>query len=139
MNYTVSNKQYYFLTGLPRSGNTLLSSLLNQHKDIYVSQISPLSSVLWGMEQLLSDPNVIRSESHFNRLQNILQDTTTNYYKDINKPIIIDREKTWGTPPNLSLVLKYITKSPKFIITLRSIPHIVCSSINLMRDHIYNG
>ncbi len=32
------NKKYFFITGLPRTGNTLLSSLLNQNPDITKQQ-----------------------------------------------------------------------------------------------------
>jgi hypothetical protein len=44
-------KTLYFLGGLPRSGSTLLGSLLNQHSDIYVSPTSPLGDVVTDIEQ----------------------------------------------------------------------------------------
>ena len=41
------NKTYHFLAGLPRSGNTLLSAILNQNPDIYSTPLSPLPTFMW--------------------------------------------------------------------------------------------
>jgi hypothetical protein len=38
-------KKYFFLTALPRSGNTLLSVLINQHKKIKVSANSLIPEI----------------------------------------------------------------------------------------------
>ena len=39
-------KTYYFMGGLPRTGITLLSALLNQNPDIYVGTTSPILGFL---------------------------------------------------------------------------------------------
>jgi len=39
-------KTLFFLSGLPRSGSTLLGSLLNQHPEIYATPTSPLADLL---------------------------------------------------------------------------------------------
>ena len=36
------NKKYYFMGGLPRSGSTLLSSILNQNPRFYSGPSSPV-------------------------------------------------------------------------------------------------
>ena len=47
-------KTLYFLGGFPRSGSTLLGSLLNQHPDIYVSPTSPLGDVVTDIEKIFN-------------------------------------------------------------------------------------
>ena len=45
-------KTYFFLSGLPRSGSTLLSSILNQNPDIYCSpEQSLICDFLYQNEQ----------------------------------------------------------------------------------------
>ena len=44
-------KTYHLLAGLPRSGNTLLSAILNQNPDIYSSPLSPITGMLWDFDQ----------------------------------------------------------------------------------------
>ena len=48
-------KQFYFLSGLPRSGSTLLSSILNQDERVYASANSPLLDMLYYNEQYWRD------------------------------------------------------------------------------------
>ena len=38
-------KQYYFISGLPRSGSTLLSAILRQNPDFYADIASPVEAV----------------------------------------------------------------------------------------------
>jgi hypothetical protein len=39
---THDEKKFFFMAGLPRSGGTLLSSILSQNPDVYVSPQSTL-------------------------------------------------------------------------------------------------
>ena len=36
------NKKYYFMAGLPRSGSTLLKSIINQNPDVHTEPVSPI-------------------------------------------------------------------------------------------------
>ena len=129
-------KQYYFLAGFPRSGNTLLSSILNQNPEIYSSPLSPINSVMWNFEQTNDINEHIKINSKSN-LDKILKNIMNNYYEDINEPIIIDREKMWATSGNINLIKKYITKDPKIIFTVRPILEILTSFINILPEHSY--
>jgi sulfotransferase len=130
-------KKYYFLAGLPRSGNTLLSSILNQNPDIYSSPLSPITTMLWDFEKSASqNENVIRL-NNISPVVNVAKNIIINYYSEITKPIIIDREKAWGTEPNLRLIKKYITEKPKIIFTVRPIIEVLASFINILPDYSY--
>ena len=39
-------KTFYFLAGLPRSGSTVLASILNQNPEVYVTPTSPMLDLL---------------------------------------------------------------------------------------------
>ena len=39
-------KTYHFLAGLPRSGSTVLASILNQNPEVYVTPTSPMLDLL---------------------------------------------------------------------------------------------
>ena len=42
-------KKVFFLVGLPRAGNTLLSSILNQNSDIAVTANSITADILYNL------------------------------------------------------------------------------------------
>jgi len=108
-------KKYHFLAGLPRSGNTLLSSILNQNEKIYSSHLSPISTILWDVQQSAFQNEYTLRSNNIDAANSIIQNIIVNYYSKINKPIIIDREKAWATPGNLTTIKKYITSEPKII------------------------
>jgi sulfotransferase len=129
-------KKYHFLAGLPRSGNTLLSSILNQNPDIYSSPLSTTLAILSNTHDFIQNSQNVKRGNKDNIIQftkNILK----NYYKDIDKSIIIDREKVWGTPINLPLIKNYIDSNPKIIFTVRPVIEILTSFINILPENSY--
>jgi len=125
-------KTLHFLAGLPRSGNTLLSSILNQNPLIHSSALSPISALLWQYQLANTyDENLTRlndKQGYVNAGKKLIH----NFYEHIDKPIIIDRNKAWGTPPNLQNIKNIITPNPKIIFTTRPIIEILASFINIM-------
>ena len=133
------NKTYHFLAGLPRSGNTLLSAILNQNPDIYSSPLSPLPSLIWDYVNCASRlEQVGRNKENEDRAKTQLFLFFDTFYKDVNKPIIFDRDKDWGTPHNLELIKKYVTPNPKIIITVRDILEIIASFVSMDAHYIKN-
>ena len=47
------NKTFYFISGLPRSGSTVLRSLLNQNPRFYTGSASPVLSTMYAVENHL--------------------------------------------------------------------------------------
>ena len=138
------DKTYHFLSGLPRSGNTLLSALLNQNPDIYSTPISPISTYMWDFSTSVdAQESVDRNIENKIRSEIFLSSFLDNYYKEIQKPVVIEREKVWGTPANLNLIKKYITPNPKIIFTVRDILEILASFVRFdpqyLKNEIYNN
>jgi sulfotransferase len=131
------NKTYNFLSGLPRSGNTLLSAILNQNPDIHSTALSPVSGIMWNLlDSIKNLENVNRTLDNQVRCQKFMSSVIDNFYKDIDKTTIIDREKMWGTPGNLDLIKQYITPTPKIIFTVRDILDILASFVKMNADYI---
>lgn len=123
-------KEYYFLTSLPRSGNTLLGSIINQNPKISLTANSILTDVIYQLS-LIKNYSIYKNFPDENSFNNIIKNVFNNYYKDWKAKHIIDRAP-WGTPGNLSL-LKSIIKKPKFIILYRPILECLASFIKIER------
>jgi hypothetical protein len=121
-------KNIYFLTGLPRAGNTLLGSLLNQNKKITLTANTLLCDIIENIG-VLKNSLIFKNFPDHNSLDNIIKNIFNNYYSDWNAEHIIDRGP-WGTPGNLKN-LKKIIKQPKFIILYRPILEILASFIKI--------
>lgn len=121
-------KEYYFLSGLPRSGNTLLGSIINQNPKVSVTANTILTDVIYQLH-LLKDYEIYKNFPDEKSLNNIIKNVFNNYYKDWKAEFIIDRG-SWGTPTNLEL-LKSIIKKPKFIILYRPVLECLASFIKI--------
>jgi sulfotransferase len=130
------DKTYHFLAGLPRSGNTLLSAILNQNPDIYSTPISPVPRVIWDHRVSFYTEITNRNKENEIRSEAFLSSFLDNFYKDVKKPIVIDREKLWGTPGNLSMIKEYITPTPKIIFTVRDVLDIIASFVKMDSDYL---
>jgi sulfotransferase len=133
------DKTYHFLAGLPRSGNTLLSALFNQNPNIYSTPLSPLPTFMWGLfEGIGSMEQVNRNVENRIKSEIFLSSFMDNYYKEVEKPVVMEREKSWGTPSNLSVLKRFVTPTPKIIFTVRDILEIVASFVKMDAQYIKN-
>jgi len=121
-------KNFYFVCGLPRAGNTLLGTLINQNKEISFGANSLLAEVLYqtGLLKTSETFKLFPDEKSFN---NLLKGIFDAYYKDFEATNILIRAP-WGTPANLFMVNATIDK-PKFIILYRPVLECLASIIKL--------
>ena len=119
------NKQLFFLVALPRSGNTLFASIMNQNPDIAAT---PNSITLEIMKDLflLKQTDVFLNYPDHRSLDNVLDAVYDNYYKDWPQRIIIDRGPVM-TPGNFALMQKHFKRPFKCIVLLRDLMDVLAS------------
>ena len=113
------NKKLFFLVALPRSGNTLFASIINQNPEIAAT---PNSITLEIMKDLflLKETDVFQNYPDHRSLDNILDIVYDTYYKDWPQRIIIDRGPVM-TPGNFALMQKHFKRPFKCIVLLRDL------------------
>ena len=118
----------YFLTSLPRAGNTLLGSIVNQSQHVKLTANTILTDIIYQL-QLIKDIEIYKNFPDEKSLNNIIKNVFNNYYENWKIDNIIDRG-AWGTPYNLEC-LKSIIKKPKFIILYRPVLECLASFIKI--------
>jgi hypothetical protein len=121
-------KNIFFLSALPRAGNTLLGSIINQNKNIQVTANSIVTDLLWETHKIKDFENY-RNFPDENSFNSVFNNVINNYYSKWKANFIIDRGP-WGTPANLFL-LKQIIKNPKFVLLKRPVLECLASYIKL--------
>ena len=121
------NKKLFFLVALPRSGNTLFASIINQNPEIAAT---PNSITLEIMKELflLKETDVFQNYPDHKSLDNVLDIVYDTYYKDWPQRIIIDRGPVM-TPGNFALIQKYFKRPFKCIVLLRDLMDVLASYI----------
>ena len=81
-----------FIESIPRSGSTLLTSLLNQRPDTYASNTSNLCDMIYAFKRLweTNTTNPVAKTDGLTEEECILLLQQQRYSK-INKPIIFDK------------------------------------------------
>lgn len=125
-------KNYYFMCGIPRSGSTLLLSILNQNKTLYGTSTSPLLDLLCFNEYSWRNCQSVIANPVSVQLENISESIINGCWKHIPQTIIIDKHRGWGR--NLNTIEKIFKKNPKAIATVRDIPSVLASFLQLLRN-----
>lgn len=118
------------MSGLPRSGSTLLGALLNQHPKVHCGAISPVLEVMYYTEQYFLSSEQYLAYPKPKQADLIISSAIDNFYSDIDKPYVVDKCRAW--PNNVERITKYITDDVKIICPVRDPIDILASFIALV-------
>ena len=119
------NKQLFFLVAMPRSGNTLFASIMNQNPKIACTANSITLEIMKDLF-LLKETDVFQNYPDHKSLDNILDSVFDIYYKDWPQDIIIDRGPVM-TPGNFEVMQKHFKRPFKCIVLLRDLMDVLAS------------
>ena len=119
------NKKLFFLVAMPRSGNTLFASIINQNPNVVCTANSITLEIMKDLF-LLKQTDVFLNYPDYKSLDNVLDSVYDLYYKDWPQKIIIDRGPVM-TEGNLTLMKKHFKKPFKCIVLLRDVMDVLAS------------
>jgi len=119
------NKQLLFLIAMPRSGNTLFASIMNQNPEIAATANSITLEIMKDLF-LLKQTDVFLNYPDHKSLDNVLDSVYDLYYKDWPQRIIIDRGPV-TTPGNFQLMQKHFKRPFKCIVLVRDLMDVLAS------------
>ena len=118
---------------MPRSGNTLFASIMNQNPDLVVTSNSIVLEILkalYYMKQSKFFKN-FPDEQSFNNVMNSVFDC---YYKNWDYKIILDRSPAC-TPGNLMILQKHFRRPVRCVVILRDLLDVLASYIKMFETH----
>jgi len=121
----MNDKKIFWLVSIPRSGNTLFGSLMNQNPNICVTANSITLEILKDLF-LLKTTHLFQNYPDEKSLDNVLDSVFDNYYKDWNYKYIIDRGPV-TLSGNLQLMKKHFKQPIKCIVLCRNILDVLAS------------
>jgi len=123
----VNKKVIHYLCGLPRSGNTILSTILNQNPNIAATANSVITEIFKDLHNL-KNSDVFQNYPNHKSYDNVIKAVIPEYYKDWKESIIIDRGP-WGAPNNLKFLKHYVNPKPKIVVLVRDVLEVLASFI----------
>jgi len=128
-------KIFYFMAGLPRSGSTVLSSILNQNPKIYSGPSSPVLSTMYTVENHLQNNELFYGYPKPEQANLIISNIIHQFYSDIEKPVVIDKNRAWTA--RVPYIEGYLKQRAKIICPVRDIDEILTSMITMIRRNPY--
>jgi hypothetical protein len=128
------NKNLHFLSGVPRSGSTVLAAILNQNPMTHVSTTSALGAALDGLATAWHRDNLlVNNDPERKKLAHTMRGVIDAFYEDVPKPVIIDKARNWPIPVIMQAMGQVLGHKPKIIATVRSIPDCMASFVRVAK------
>ena len=124
----------HFISGLPRSGSTLLSAVLGQNPRFHTSIITPMGGFFRNLSHEMSQGSETSVFIDAERRKSVLKGAFDNYYyREHPQKVVFDTHRFWSTK---IAGLGMLFPQSKVICCVRHVPWIVDS---LERQHHRNG
>lgn len=129
------------LSGLPRTGSTLLSAILSQNPEIHAEGNSAVCQLMWDMQVSCETTasQQLMATRRYHTQDDLISAIPAIYYNKVNATHIVDKCRSWTLPPNMDIIRRYIRKDPKVIVLTRPIDEIVASFVRLRKKNGWKG
>lgn len=125
----------HFLSGLPRSGSTLLAALLRQNPRFYAGMSGPVAGMFTTLLGEMSERNEFSMFINDAQRQRVLRGLFESYYADTPQDIVFDTNRAWCTRLP---ALKQILPGSRVIACVRHVGWIIDSIERLVRKNAFS-
>ena len=138
-------KTLHFLSGIPRSGSTVLAAILNQNPETHVSTTSGLVHALDGLANTWHSAGLLNeNDPERKKLAQTMRGMIDAFYEETDKPVIIDKGRGWPIPVIMGAMSQVLGHAPKIIATVRPVPDCMASFVRVAKpenldEFMYSG
>ena len=123
----------FYLSSLPRSGSSLLCSLLNQRHDTHATTTSDLPDAIGCILEMWASRNSANIEPPFSDgFSTLVSTLISTRQSESKKQFFFDKGRDWVVPHCMS-VIKNITGDMKVVVTVRPIAECIASFLKFQR------
>ncbi|WP_425913263.1 sulfotransferase [Pseudomonas sp. GWSMS-1] len=127
---------YHFISGLPRSGSTLLSALLRQNPRFHASMSSPVGALVSANIKLMSSGGEVGLLVDAQQRRKILAGMFDSYHGDRTQEVVFDTNRMWCA--RMPLIHEMFPQA-KVIACVRDVPWIMDSIERLLQQNPFEN
>jgi sulfotransferase len=131
----------HFISGLPRSGSTLLANLLAQNPRFHSTATSGILEILFLVRN--SWDKVLEFRAAVDRVENeaekirVLRGILQAYHSERGRPVVFDKSRSWLA--HLELAEKLLERPAKVLVPVRDVREVLASFERLWRGTAATG
>lgn len=130
------SKQIHFVTGLPRSGSTLLCNILNQNPEFHATSTSGILDIILAIRNQWENLAVFKASPNKAGKAAVVNAILHNYVSIIDRPVYFDKSRGWIA--NIEIAEVILGRPAKMIVPVRKITDILSSFENLFRKNAHD-
>lgn len=125
-------KQYFFVSGLPRAGSTLLINILGQNPNFRVGGTSGIMDIIFGVRNNWDKLIEFKASPNEEGKKRVLRGILDNYYGETEHPVVFDKCRGWLSLLEMAEML--LEKKAKVLVPVRDLREILSSFEKLWRN-----
>ena len=129
-------RKHHFISGLPRSGSTLLAAILRQNPRFHAGMSGPMASLVDGVIAQVSAGSELASMVNDEQRARILKGLFDSYYQDRSEDVIFDTNRAWTAKIN---ALAELFPGSKTICCVRDVAWVMDSLERQFRDNVFEN
>lgn len=131
-----ATRRFHFISGLPRSGSTLLSAILRQNPRFHAGISSPVAALVSGVLSQVSAGSEFASLVDQQQRRALLRGLFDSYYSASPNEVVVDTNRQWcGKLP----LLRDLFPQAKVIACVRNVAWVMDSIERLYRANPYEN
>ncbi|MCI5108706.1 MAG: sulfotransferase [Candidatus Pacebacteria bacterium] len=129
----MGDKEYYFISGFPRSGSTLLANILAQNPRFHATATSGIMDIMFGVRNQWDKLIEFQASPNDSAKLRVLRGILDNYYADIDKPVVFDKSRGWLSL--LEMAEHVLGHKAKVLVPVRDLRDVLASFEKLWRKN----
>lgn len=126
-------KTIHFISGMPRSGSTLLCNILNQNPRFWATPTSGLCPLMLRVNYIWQEIPELKASSNAQEKMSLMKGMLHEFHTT-DRPVIFSKSRGWVAA--LELLRNALETEPKILVTIRDIPSILSSCEKLFRREL---
>ena len=118
--------KFAFLSGLPRTGSTVLGTLLSQHPDLHPTRTSCVRDLLNYVKKFnLGESPYFNVKDPESPVWGMMRGMLYGAYEHVSEKVVVEKDRGWAK--DIALVRKLTGCEPRILSPVRPIPEIIAS------------
>jgi sulfotransferase len=133
----MDDHRFHFISGLPRSGSTLLANILAQNPRFHTTQTSGIADVMFMVRNNWNQMIEWRAHPDEEGKKRVLKGILESYYANVDRPIVFDKSRVWVSL--LEMANEVLGYKPKVLVPVRDLRDVLASFEKLWRKTSSTG